>query len=321
MFLPGLREAYKIKTLAINLRNKSIKKAIKYYRNIDHLLEYLELMEENKKAGREELKKSQQMSSLEDPINPALEITPDQMSALNFNKAYELLKKAVDLFPDKEHSLWGYATTLHHMEKYDESIEEYKRLISMVEEKRKKIGYLKRTQEFVKRYEKKEETNELKIRILTIIHNKKVRYDQFTTRILRYKHELGQVMIMSKKIDEGMNLIQEVMKETDEFNVFLNRIGDLYFAMGKLDKATKAYGLYLKYFPNDFIAWGKKGDCHRYMTEKCPPSCVLIEDTKANKCYDRLRQLKPDAVIEDFYFHKRKNDKKIHLLNNINNKM
>lgn len=46
----------------------------------------------------------------------------------NYKRALEYLKQAVNLRPEEEQARWGYATTLHHVKKIDESLEQYMEL-------------------------------------------------------------------------------------------------------------------------------------------------------------------------------------------------
>ena len=55
---------------------------------------------------------------------------------------------------------------------------------------------------------------------------------------------------------KGMNIIKEVMKETDEYDNFLFRIAELYYNSKLYDESLVAITEYLKKFP--YSVEGKK---------------------------------------------------------------
>lgn len=276
--------AYHIEKIALDLRNKSIKKAKKRQnkKEIDKLLLFLELMDENKNLGKEELKKE----------------IPD------FKEACKLLEKAVKLYPENETSLWGYATTLHHTDQFEKSIEQYKKLIQIIEEKLNKIHFTKREEQFITKFKEKHKEDDfetqkkiqLKLRKFARLIHKESEHSAIKKKLLLFKYELGQVILISGKVQEGLRAIREVMNQTKEFDVFFQRMGDLYFDLQDLEKALEAYSYYLKAFPEDFVAWGKLGDCYKY----------LNKPEKAERAYKKLLKLKPEEKINEFYILKKK---------------
>ena len=241
-------------------------------------------MEQNLKLGKEETKKEK----------------PD------FTKAIELLKKAHELFPENEHCLWGYATTLHHIKEYKQSIEQYNKLIELVKKKQKKLNHSKKAQEFLEKYyaKMKNETIEVprfKVQKILRLQNKDRYYKAMEQNLLKYQFELGQVKIISGEIDEGLKDIHIVMEETNEFNHFFQRLGDIYFNLNDLEKALLSYTMYLKYYPADFIVWGKKGDCLK----------ALGRIEEAEKAYLKLYKLNAEEKnkLEKGYYLLDKNGK------------
>lgn len=49
----------------------------------------------------------------------------------NFDKAIELINKAIDLFPEKEEALWGLASTYYNLNRYEEALEIYEKLLKI----------------------------------------------------------------------------------------------------------------------------------------------------------------------------------------------
>jgi len=91
---------------AIEMKDKAIYKAKEdekeHHDKMIKLVKYNELLENAKDAGR--LDK-------------------------DFDQALELMKEAIELMPDEQEARWGLATALHHAQKIEESIKEYKKLI------------------------------------------------------------------------------------------------------------------------------------------------------------------------------------------------
>lgn len=77
----------------------------------------------------------------------------------------------------------------------------------------------------------------------------------------KFQFELGQVFLLSGKMQEGLKEISKAMEKTDEFDSFLARIGEIYSHMQMWNEAVIAYENYLEKFPYDFKAWTALGDC------------------------------------------------------------
>jgi len=288
---------------ALILREKAIKKAkLKHKQfDIDKLLEYLQLMEENKEVGKKELVKlsalqqlqaSGEYEKLSDEAKK--ELQPD------FSEALKILKKAVELYPEKEHSRWGYATTLHHTGQYKEAIKEYEKLIETVQKDMDKLRFSERQKEFLetflskeideKQYKEKLKNEEFAkkdalkgAKIIRLI-NKRNTYNIIEKSILRYKFELGQVKLITRDIQGGLSDIRKVMEQTEEFDSFFQRIGDLYYDLKDYEKAVLAYKTYLQKFNTDYVAWEKKGLCHLKLDQK----------VEAEKAFVKVKNLKPE---------------------------
>jgi len=100
------KKAKKIYDKAWNMRYKAIYKAKEdekeHHDKMIKLVKYNELLENAKDVGR--LDK-------------------------DFDKALKLMKEAIELMPDEQEARWGLATALHHAQKIEEAVEEYKKLI------------------------------------------------------------------------------------------------------------------------------------------------------------------------------------------------
>ena len=292
-----------VKKNALILREKAIKKAkLKHKQfDIDKLLEYLQLMEENKEVGKKELVKlgalqqlqaSGEYEKLSDEAKK--ELQPD------FSEALKILKKAVELYPEKEHSRWGYATTLHHTGQYKEAIKEYEKLIETVQKDMDKLRFSERQKEFLetflskeideKQYKEKLKNEEFAkkdalkgAKIIRLI-NKRNTYNIIEKSILRYKFELGQVKLITRDIQGGLSDIRKVMEQTEEFDSFFQRIGDLYYDLKDYEKAVLAYKTYLQKFNTDYVAWEKKGLCHLKLDQK----------VESEKAFVKVKNLKPE---------------------------
>jgi hypothetical protein len=157
-------------------------------------------------------------------------------------EALNLAEKAYDLYQDKEDVLWGLATLYHHTKNYEKSYWFYNELI------------------FKHCFDKP-----------------------------RYRFEYGQVHLAhglatnnDKSIKDGIKIITDLMKETEEFDSFLIHIGDLYTKMKDYKKALKSYELYLKKYPGDYGGWKIKGDCLIKLNKK----------KEAEECYLKAAQIK-----------------------------
>lgn len=77
----------------------------------------------------------------------------------------------------------------------------------------------------------------------------------------KFRFELGQVLLLSGNTETGLKEVGKVMEQTDEFDSFLFRIGEIYSHMKMYNEAITAYESYLEKFPYDYKAWSAKGDC------------------------------------------------------------
>jgi tetratricopeptide (TPR) repeat protein len=178
---------------AVAQRDLAIEKAKKEYdhKTTDNLIKYIELVEEGQRLGREEQK---------------------------FEEAFEKLKEANKLMPEKPTALWGLATTYHRINKIDESIKCYKRLIKEFPEN------------------------------------------------LTFMFEYG-IAMLEEDVNEGIQIITDAMKKSDQFDSFFIHIATLYKNMEKYDKALDAIGEYIKKFPADYRAWELKAEIHKSMND------------------------------------------------------
>ena len=90
---------------ASELKDKSINDAKEKYKEHPKLIEYNELIYDAQELGRAEVK--------------------------DYEKILELLNKAQELYPDKFEASWGKATVLHHLDRCDESLAEYEKLVQL----------------------------------------------------------------------------------------------------------------------------------------------------------------------------------------------
>ena len=98
------KEAARIQEKAWDMRAKTIKDAEKAYGEDKgmELVKFNDLVEKAQKAGRDDK---------------------------DYEKALELLEEAVKLKPDEDAVLWGLASTYHFVERFDESLDCYGKLI------------------------------------------------------------------------------------------------------------------------------------------------------------------------------------------------
>lgn len=75
--------------------------------------------------------------------------------------------------------------------------------------------------------------------------------------IPRYRFEYGQVLMYTNEIPKGIQIIKDVMKETDEFDSFFKIIGDILCKNKQYEIAIDSYKKYLKKFPGDHDVWKK----------------------------------------------------------------
>ena len=96
--------AEEISVTARLMRTEAIEKAKEFQlkNNTDDILEYNRLVEEAKEIGRE---------------------------ANRYEESLELLKTARELMPDKFPARWGYATSLHFLQRTEEAAEEFEKLL------------------------------------------------------------------------------------------------------------------------------------------------------------------------------------------------
>jgi tetratricopeptide (TPR) repeat protein len=78
---------------------------------------------------------------------------------------------------------------------------------------------------------------------------------------LRFKFEYGQILLISNQIENGIKIINDLMTETNEFDSFLIRMGQIYQRTENLDKALIAFDKYTNKFPYDFNGWRLYGKC------------------------------------------------------------
>ena len=71
---------------------------------------------------------------------------------------------------------------------------------------------------------------------------------------LQFQFERGLVLL---KIDsqKGFEELRNVMKDTDQFDSFLIKLGDLYTQTGMVPEAQIAFEEYTKKFPADMQGW------------------------------------------------------------------
>ncbi|GAG89149.1 unnamed protein product, partial [marine sediment metagenome] len=100
----------------------------------------------------------------------------------------------------------------------------------------------------------------------------------------RFKFEAGQVLLKNGDTKEGLESIKEAMEDTNEFDGFLARIGEIYLHAGMKKEALQAYNLYLKAFPADYGVWNLKGVCLNKMKR----------NGKAIKAFKMALSIKPD---------------------------
>ena len=98
----------------------------------------------------------------------------------------------------------------------------------------------------------------------------------------RFKFEYGQVLLINNQIQDGLREIGKAMAETDEFDPFLIRIGEIYEKTGMIKEALIAYESYLEKFPYDFNVWILKHDCLK----------KIGMEKEAAEAYEKAKQIK-----------------------------
>ncbi len=101
---------------------------------------------------------------------------------------------------------------------------------------------------------------------------------------LRFRFEMGQVMLRDNDLQGGLKEIVSVMEKTEEFDYFLARLGEIYQHIEKIEEAALAYETYLKKYPSNYEVWAKHGDCLSKLKRKA----------EARKAYKMALSIKPD---------------------------
>jgi hypothetical protein len=200
-------QARKIEQKAIKMREENIQKAIENYKEDNSkLLKYNELLDLSKELGKEEAKKKENR---------------------DFTKSLELLKEAVELFPDREESLWGLATALHHTNQFDESIEIYRKLIDKypdIYQYRFELGQV------LIRFGKVQEG----LKEIAIVMEKSSDYDGFFAR-------LGQLYEESCLYNEAIDAYTNYLKKFPLDYLIWKQKGILFSKIGKYKDAEDCY--------------------------------------------------------------------------------
>lgn len=76
-----------------------------------------------------------------------------------------------------------------------------------------------------------------------------------------YRFEWALIRLNLGRIHDGLRLIKQAMEETDKFDFFLPKLGEIYLNMNQPEKAMHCYKKYLKANPADFETWTRQGDC------------------------------------------------------------
>ena len=92
-----------IKKKALEMRRQSIDRNIKENEENSKLIRYFRYIEQARKKGQK----------------------------AEFAEALRLLKMAIDLYPDKEEGLWGYATILNQCKRVQDSLKQYEKLMEI----------------------------------------------------------------------------------------------------------------------------------------------------------------------------------------------
>lgn len=100
----------------------------------------------------------------------------------------------------------------------------------------------------------------------------------------RFRYEMGLVLLKLGEIHRGLAEISQVMSQSDNFNSFLSKMGNLYRLIHRPHKALDAYDRYLKDYEADFETWSRRGDCLFEMGR--------FDEAAAS--YDRALALRPD---------------------------
>jgi len=99
-----------------------------------------------------------------------------------------------------------------------------------------------------------------------------------------FKFEYGQVLIINGKEQEGLQVIAEVMGETEEYDNFFSKIGDIYNHLEMPDEAISAYESYLDKFSFDYKIWKKLGSLYSMNGKK----------DKSISALKKCQEIKPD---------------------------
>lgn len=99
------QKAKKILSKAGEMKRKTIEKGKELLNTKSHnLIIYNDLIEQSKIEGRDNK---------------------------NFDKAMELIDKAIELFPEREEALWGKASAYYYIKKYEDALEIYEKLLKL----------------------------------------------------------------------------------------------------------------------------------------------------------------------------------------------
>jgi|GEM_PF-2068563 len=102
----------------------------------------------------------------------------------------------------------------------------------------------------------------------------------------RFLFELGLLTVNTDqdRLLEGMRYINEAMGQSNKFDTFLPKLGDLYRCIRRPDEALKAYDRFLTQFEADYETWTRRGDC----------LCTLGRFDDAAESYRKALTFRPD---------------------------
>jgi tetratricopeptide (TPR) repeat protein len=84
----------------------------------------------------------------------------------------------------------------------------------------------------------------------------------------KFQFELGQVLLYNGDINEGLDIIGKVMTQTNEFDGFFGKMGEIYEGINNFEKARISYKLYLDRMPYNVSVLKKYRDCLKKLDDK-----------------------------------------------------
>ena len=205
--------AEKVYDRALIMKDNAIKKAkedeITHHDKSAKLLKYNELLKEARKIGA---------------------------TGKDFDKALNLMQKAVKLMPEEPEALWGLATSLHHSGKLKESLKEYKKLVKTFPDNN--TFQFEYAQVLLR-------DNQLQAGLKEIGKVMKVT-DEFDNFLAR----LGEIYIETKMFKEALIAFNSYLEKFPYDYKIWHKKGDCLQKLGREKQSQKAYDKALQIKPD-----------------------------------------------------------------------